>query len=86
MTISIAEYAARVRRLRRAMPNLESGYNDDEGLTLVYTTGPDQRRVVLSGETSIIETAEFNVTLLLKAAAEELHLPATYTPFKRTDR
>lgn len=56
MTISIAEYCARVRRLRLVLPDLESRYNDDEGLTLSWKQ--DGKHCALIGEPDIVEQLE----------------------------
>lgn len=79
MTISIAEYCARVHRLRLVLPDLESSFNPDEGLTLSWRQ--DGRHCVLTGEPSIVEKLEVIARTKLITAANAFDQPVSYSPF-----
>lgn len=69
-TMTIGEYCERVRRLRVALPDLESGFNDDEGLTLDASVGGE--RVVFIGEPAIVHRMEEVARAWLARVAETL--------------
>lgn len=79
--MSIGEYCARVLRLRLVIPDLESDYNDDEGLTLSWNNN-SRDRVVFTGEPSIIEAAEAMAKVQLQAAVLAFDQPVVFARFK----
>jgi hypothetical protein len=77
--ISIAEFAARVRRLRKILPDLEVTFHVDEGLQLRCTI--DGKSVTFTGETDVVLRAEGLAKIALERNVSRLDLVPGHQPF-----